>query len=239
MNRWLRWLLLIGALAAVITQFMYWWKFSHGFLNLSDSQEVWGQFGDYVGGVLNPIFSSLAFSGLVVTIVLQARQIDMMNRQSDMAKQQSELEIQRVQSTVADRIDGLLAAKVHVDSVQHQQLAFFAGSPMSVSEMVSALGTAATAKPEPGETNWLQWLWNDTAAEGLRNSLEAQTIPVRLEFESLAWMLSQYETLGGSPIVTAFYRRRYNAQLVWLDALGLLKQNVEVLAFFRRSSVSE
>lgn len=38
---------------------------------LADNQEVWGQFGDYFGGVLNPILSFFAFCTLVFTVYLQ------------------------------------------------------------------------------------------------------------------------------------------------------------------------
>lgn len=44
-------------------------------INLSQKQETWGQFGDFLGGVLNPIFSFMALIGLLITIALQVRQL--------------------------------------------------------------------------------------------------------------------------------------------------------------------
>lgn len=41
--------------------------------SLSEQPEAWGQFGDYVGGVLNPVLSFLALIALLLTIVLQSR----------------------------------------------------------------------------------------------------------------------------------------------------------------------
>lgn len=38
---------------------------------LSDQADDWGQFGDYVGGVLNPLLSFCAFAGLLVTLRAQ------------------------------------------------------------------------------------------------------------------------------------------------------------------------
>lgn len=38
---------------------------------LSVSQDAWGQFGDYFAGLLNPIFSLLAFFALMYSLVLQ------------------------------------------------------------------------------------------------------------------------------------------------------------------------
>lgn len=43
-------------------------KFPLGF---SQEQEVWGQFGDYVGGLLNPTLSFCAFVGLLLTLRVQ------------------------------------------------------------------------------------------------------------------------------------------------------------------------
>jgi hypothetical protein len=43
--------------------------------SLSTSQDRWGQFGDYVGGVLNPLFALLAFTALLYTIYLQKREL--------------------------------------------------------------------------------------------------------------------------------------------------------------------
>ena len=42
---------------------------------LSAQHELWGQFGDYVGGLLNPIFGFLALIGLLLTIALQSREL--------------------------------------------------------------------------------------------------------------------------------------------------------------------
>lgn len=38
---------------------------------LSGSHEVWGQFGDYFGGILNPLLSFFAFLALLYTVYLQ------------------------------------------------------------------------------------------------------------------------------------------------------------------------
>lgn len=44
--------------------------------DFSTQQDVWGQFGDYVGGVLNPILSFLALMALILTVLLQSRQLE-------------------------------------------------------------------------------------------------------------------------------------------------------------------
>lgn len=51
----------------------YYYKFSH--FVLSGDQAIWGQFGDYIGGTLNPIFSFLTVILLIATVTLQNRQL--------------------------------------------------------------------------------------------------------------------------------------------------------------------
>ncbi len=233
MIRYLRWLLAIGAASAVGVQAMYLYKFGSWPITLSNDPAMWGQYGDYIGGLLNPIFSSLAFSGLVVTIVLQARQIDE-------GKHNAELEeMQRVQSTVAARIDQLLTSTVIVDTGKYQELARFADNPQTVFELISSLGTMALSEPDKDHPDWRKWLWNDVSFDGLRAVLDAQTTPLRLEFEALSFMLLRYEASGGSDDVTAFYRYRYAAVLTWLDALKLLATHKQVQEFFQPNRLHE
>jgi hypothetical protein len=227
MNRSLRWLLALGAIGAIGVQGVYLYKFGPGaWFTLSSDPAVWGQYGDYIGGLLNPIFSSLAFGGLIVTIVLQARQIDEAKRNAELE------EMQRVQSTIAARIDHLLTSQVIVNTNEYEILHRFADNPQTIFELVSSLGTMALSRPEEGETNWSKWLWDDVAAEGLKKALDAQTIPLRLEFESLSYMLLQYEMHQGSQVVIDFYKYRFTAVLVWLDALGMLSVHHQVQKFF-------
>ncbi|HEX7026751.1 MAG TPA: hypothetical protein VF268_05880, partial [Gammaproteobacteria bacterium] len=55
-------LILLGAIIAYILTFG---------TQIADSHERWAQFGDYFGGILNPIFAFLAFLLLLWTIKLQ------------------------------------------------------------------------------------------------------------------------------------------------------------------------
>tara|TARA_R110002072_G_scaffold31735_15_gene97655 strand:+ start:3759 stop:4592 length:834 start_codon:yes stop_codon:yes gene_type:complete len=49
--------------------------------SISQSTETWGQFGDYIGGALNPIFGFLALLGLLLTISLQSRELSNSTRE--------------------------------------------------------------------------------------------------------------------------------------------------------------
>lgn len=69
---WLLALVSIALTCAAILISLYIWNF---FGPLSNDQGVWGQFGDYVGGILNPLFSITALFALLYTIVLQAKEL--------------------------------------------------------------------------------------------------------------------------------------------------------------------
>jgi uncharacterized membrane protein len=69
------WLLTIVIFAIVIAGVLigiYIWKF---YGDLSEKQETWGQFGDYIGGILNPLFSLTALFALLYTIYLQSKEL--------------------------------------------------------------------------------------------------------------------------------------------------------------------
>ncbi len=67
---------------------LYFFNF-HG--ELAD-QETWGQFGDFVGGVLNPLFGFLAFLLLLATLFLQNRELQLSTH--ELAKSAEALNIQ-------------------------------------------------------------------------------------------------------------------------------------------------
>ncbi|PZR11256.1 MAG: hypothetical protein DI539_20825 [Flavobacterium psychrophilum] len=57
---------------AIVTG-LYFFNFHGG---MSDSPGDWGTFGDYVGGLLNPVLSYLSLIALLITINLQIKELD-------------------------------------------------------------------------------------------------------------------------------------------------------------------
>lgn len=52
--------------------FMYFSTFKY----ISVDTAVWGAFGDYIGGLLNPVFAFLSFTALLVTLLFQNKQLE-------------------------------------------------------------------------------------------------------------------------------------------------------------------
>lgn len=76
------------------------WFYYHLSLNLSTSPTDWGAFGDFIGGILNPLLTFISFIALLSTIVLQMKELQETKRelkinqkifeaQSQSAKEQS------------------------------------------------------------------------------------------------------------------------------------------------------
>lgn len=86
-------LLILLAVAGVAFVAVVWMYSSHFGPIVSDSHEVWGQFGDFLGGTLNPIFGFLTLVAIVMTLAVQSRQLDVAHEQLKLSR--AELEATR------------------------------------------------------------------------------------------------------------------------------------------------
>lgn len=82
----------IAGCFAVFFLILYFAKFAPG---LSSNREAWGQFGDYIGGTLNPLFSFLGLIAIVLTYAMQARQLEM--AQEEVKHSREELRLTRAE----------------------------------------------------------------------------------------------------------------------------------------------
>lgn len=80
-----RWFVGITLVIIVVIFASYYFNFNTG-LGFSDKQDVWGSFGDFIGGSLNPILSFLAFIALLYTIVLQSRELKLTREELEGSK---------------------------------------------------------------------------------------------------------------------------------------------------------
>lgn len=64
---------------------------SHWGLHPSDSHGIWAEFGDFVGGVLNPILSFFAFVALLYTIRVQVAQLQTSTSELKLSGEQFQL----------------------------------------------------------------------------------------------------------------------------------------------------
>lgn len=227
LSRTLLFLLCGGVLSALLVFGLYVYHFGPGnWLVLSSKNEDWGVFGDYVGGVLNPIFSFLAFIGVIFTVLLQARQLDAMKHQAGLE------EMQRVLSSVAARVDSYLsAAPTDVLGVLKKE-AFDVATRWELVAAIGALDDGARLEVDEAKA-----AWHRAIIERAFDAIQREFMPVCVELESLAWCLVKYTGEGGSRLVTDFYFTRYGTEVAWLHSFGLLKVSPMVHEFFGPSEV--
>jgi uncharacterized membrane protein len=103
--------LLVAVVAAGIAAFAYLLKF--GGLPFSGDPQHWGQLGDYIGGLLNPVFGFLSVFALLVTLVLQSRELRMSREALKVS--QDELKMSREEQAKS------AAALAEQNRVIHQQ----------------------------------------------------------------------------------------------------------------------
>ncbi|MEQ1559805.1 MAG: hypothetical protein ABL933_12810 [Methyloglobulus sp.] len=65
----------IIVLIVLVVVGIYFYKFHFDF-HLSDKNDVWGTFGDYVGGILNPVIAAFAFYLIAESYKLQKRELE-------------------------------------------------------------------------------------------------------------------------------------------------------------------
>ncbi|WP_236181810.1 putative phage abortive infection protein [Pseudomonas sputi] len=88
--KWLAWIL-VFATAVVIVVFTFYFIEFNG--KLSSKHADWGTFGDFIGGTLNPLLSFLGLIALLLTIVLQSKELESTRKElarSTSAQQKSE-----------------------------------------------------------------------------------------------------------------------------------------------------
>ena len=97
-----KWIVLLAMIAAIS-----FYCFEFGWFSLTDSREAWGQFGDFFGGVLNPVISAAAFYWLATSILLQ---------KAELSETREALRLtQDAQQQQADT--ALVAAKIQRDNI--------------------------------------------------------------------------------------------------------------------------
>ena len=127
---------------------------------VSKETGAWGEFGDFFGGTLNPIFAMLAFLALLWSIALQATEFE---RASDHLSEQVRLAREEAQSARKDRLSQeLLEVIKDLDSRLNAILATDVSAPgttprLTVWHMASEAERLANSdEPSPSYSRFLE-----------------------------------------------------------------------------------
>jgi len=114
-------------------------------------QGKWGEFGDYFGGLLNPLFSMLAFLALLWSITIQAREFD---RTADRLSAQANLAHKEIEINRKDRLSQELLHVIKDIDARLSVLLLTTVSPLAaspqltISHMVAEAERVATSDAE-------------------------------------------------------------------------------------------
>lgn len=181
--------------------------------SLSGSPEQWGQFGDFFGGTLNPIYALLAFVGVLITIHLQSKQLELAEKRALIE------EVQRLIFNVSMEIDSLLKKSLKVTPTEFADRPH----PFTVSTLISAIGTAVLNK----HTN------SEEIKQKSLHCIDLEIGDLVIELQQLVLTIEKYKLIGGSEIIVDFYKERYKAYVCWLHVLGHANSSQRVMEFFK------
>jgi uncharacterized membrane protein len=162
----LSWVVAGAGTCLVGAYFAYFLRFQSGF---SEKQDVWGQFGDFIGGTVNPILSFLSLLALVFTVVLQTRQLE--NSREELADSKTELEATREEMKRSAESQAAMAAAANAQAKYANisaQLSALQAALSVASEMLSQAQQAGVVAGPPEHHQTLLLRKKKIAGEILR-----------------------------------------------------------------------
>ncbi|AZC36834.1 hypothetical protein [Pseudomonas chlororaphis] len=180
-------------------------------INRIHDQAIWGAFGDYFGGILNPIFALFAFLGVLWSLDLQMKQV----RQLALDKKADE--ILQVVKDIDARLAGLLQTNIGETS----------GFDIHILHMVAEAGRGAKQK---GDSNSYKQFLQISAAPG--SLVEAAVREIQHQVSTMCEFLQCYpqQQGGGYTPIIEYYASKTSRLIPMLNDLGGLPEPTR--AFF-------
>jgi hypothetical protein len=176
---------------------------------LSVHAEDWSRFAEYLGGTLGPVYGLLAFLGLLMTVLLQRRQL------ADMRAQAEQQVLQQVLATLSGKLDDTL--RTAPGSRPVKVLGLVTGerdlvslrSQLSVGGGLALLADAQETAPAGHEKS----------ISGIKRSVTPEVVTLNRELGQLVQCLQEYQAAGGSESIRFYYLDRYATVVGYMAAL--------------------
>ncbi len=200
-------LLIPAAVVTVIVVGAYVLTFAPGaHWKLSHDAEQRARFGEYVGGTLGGTYGFLAVVGVLLTIRAQ-------NAEAKIA------ELQRLMSTLSASIDALFNCEPRVvDAATRQRMATHNKAVTTITILADLFELVI----DPPKNEALQAI-RRLPIDSNTNSIQNEVTLICLELQQLVRLLELYSALGGDEAIEEYYRLRYQGQVAWLQAVGLMR----------------
>jgi hypothetical protein len=197
------WVALLIAASIFVAAYVYMFAPLSGWQLSSDTAQ-WERFGAYVGGV----FSMFAFIGVLITVELQRRQLELQRHQLTLD------ELMRLSRDLAAAIDEILNRPIEsVRSTQAQLVAqnksHVVGSVLELVDL-EVLPVTVRAMPPLAE-----------AMKAYRNSLGSNAEALGEKLDLLAEGLAEFTRYGGGRVIVALYGDRYRTTVQRLARLDV------------------
>lgn len=204
--KWLIVLTAAGALVFVVAVVPYVLVFGSG--QLSTSQDLWGQFGDYLAGTVGPLIAFLAFVGLLWTIHLNQRELRLTK---------DELELSREALQRNNKISASRAERERIEAEKNDLVKVI----MPLTEEIEVVLDTPVFIPNPGTvvggstTRPLRDLLTDRALQADQRNILDRNLDVMKQLATklskLEEYLRAYELLADGPFFTAYYKAKYTS----------------------------
>ncbi len=232
----------IALAIAVLIVALYFFQF-HG--ELASTPEKWGLFGDYLGGVLNPVFSFFALLALLFTIVLQSRELSASREELKLSRKELANSAKALQDskdiatrqaehfeTQARKEDVYRMINYVYEEIVKRRLSKNEGEQGGVGykyihphgSHVEGLATYDALFGENKKENLYMNLINASEDEGPFNS--ASFRPFIDLLDELMRYLKEFELLSGDSLLTDYYKRRLRTICQDMHDKGYVDVNV-------------
>ncbi|EKT4479199.1 hypothetical protein QEL91_004942 [Pseudomonas putida] len=187
-------------------------------LSRSHDQAVWGTFGDYFGGILNPVFALFAFLGVLWSLDLQMKQV------KQLSEDKRADEILQVVKDIDARLHELLKTQVAISSSREVLISHMAAESWRVHEQSSIDPNFLAA-----EDIYIEFL---TAAESSGSLIGMAVREMANQVSTMADFLKRYPLQQGgeyNPIIE-YYRTKTSRLIPMLKDTERLSESSQ--AFF-------
>lgn len=175
------------------------------FGQLGATTTIWGEFGSYFGGVLGPVFSFLAFIGLLWTISLNYEQLSILFEEKERQKTQNKTEdLYKLIESIHNKLTSILKDKLFCDG------------------KVFLIYTELNADTTNDKTLCFNDLIADDIAKldlpSITSNYHIQLVGIARLILALQMYVLEYEKMSNDRILSGYYR------IYYLDVAFLLEK---------------
>ncbi len=201
--RQLKYMFILASVLICIVVGLYFYHFGMS-RSFHENQSVWGAFGDYLGGILNPIIALFALWGIIQTIRLQGE--DLKISADALAESSKSLNEQVKHIAQEKELNDLKQAVEHTEREINELLEqYYVPTQILLRDAIQKKGTILgrktfISKHNAGEISTNDYQWHQVQ----------QIIRLSIWFDRLARLLSQYEMTAGYSYFVSSVKSKYN-----------------------------